>query len=381
MGSPSKHLVIVAGEASGDLHASHLVEAIKRLDPSITFSGLGGPKMKAGGVDLYQDLTKMAVVGFWEVLKHYKDIKRAFRLILEKIDAKGADAVILVDYPGFNLRLARELKKRNIKVIYYISPQVWAWKEKRVYFIKENVDKMLVLFQFEKDFYAHFGVDVLFVGHPLVDTVHVHTPKEALLERKGLSKDKLTIGILPGSREREIETLLPIMLETAKILSQEFPQVQFLVIKAPTIAQSSIEKYLQKTSLTCRIVEGNIYDGINASDLCMVASGTATLETAILQKPMVVVYKTSLLTWILAKLFVRIENIGLVNVVAGERIVPECIQFQATGQGIAKELRTIITDELKIADIKASLKVVKESLGTGGASQRAAKEILRAVYG
>lgn len=240
---------------------------------------------------------------------------------------------------------------------------------------------MLVLFQFEKDFYAHFGVDVHFVGHPLVDTVHVHTPKETLLERKGLSKDKLTIGILPGSREREIETLLPIMLETAKILSQEFPQVQFLVIKAPTITQSSIEKHLQNTSLTCRIVEGNIYDGINASDLCMVASGTATLETAILQKPMVVVYKTSLLTWILAKLFVKIENIGLVNVVAGERIVPECIQFQATGQGIAKELRNIITDELKIADIKASLKVVKESLGTGGASQRAAQETLRTVNG
>ena len=379
MASPSKHLIIVAGEASGDLHASDLVETIKRLDPSITFSGLGGPKMLASGVDLYQDLTKMAVVGFWEVVKHYKNIKKVFDLILEKIETTSPDAVILVDYPGFNLRLARELKKRNIKVIYYISPQVWAWKKKRVHFIKENVEKMLVLFQFEKDFYAHFGIDVHFVGHPLVDTIKVHTPKEDLLENKGLSADKLTIGILPGSREKEIEVLFPIMLDAAKRLNLEFPQIQFLVIKASTIAKSSIERYLQNTPLTCRIIQGNIYDGINACNLCMVASGTATLETAVLQKPMVVVYKTSLLTWILAKLFVKIKNIGLVNVVAGERIVPECVQFQATGRRIAQELRNIITDELKIADIKKGLKAVKESLGSGGASQRAAEEILKTI--
>ncbi|MCK5012899.1 MAG: lipid-A-disaccharide synthase [Candidatus Omnitrophica bacterium] len=379
MGSTPKHLVVVAGEASGDMHAAHLIETIHRLDPSITFSGLGGPKMKAAGVHLHEDLTKMAVVGFWEVVKHYKDIKRIFHLILKKIEEIHVDAVILVDYPGFNLRLARELKKRNIKVIYYISPQVWAWKQKRVHFIKKNVDKMLVLFQFEKNFYADFGVDVHFVGHPLIDTIKVHSAKESFLESKNLSADKLTIGILPGSREKEIENLLPIMLEAAGILGQEFPQVQFLIMKAPTIARPSIERYLQNRSLTCQIVNGNIYDGINASDLCMVASGTATLETAILQKPMVVIYKTSLLTWILAKLFVKIANIGLVNVVAGNRIVPECVQFQATGQKIAGELKNIFTNELKIADIKTNLKSVKESLGPGGASLRAAEEILKTI--
>ncbi len=381
MGSPPKHLVLVAGEASGDLHAAHLVEAIKRLDPSITFSGLGGPKMHASGVHLYQDLTKMAVVGFWEVLKHYSEIKKAFHLILKKIDEAKADAVILIDYPGFNLRLARELKKRNIKVIYYISPQVWAWKEKRVYFIRENVDKMLVLFEFEKDFYARFGIDVDFVGHPLIDTIKVRTSKADLLKTNNLSTDKLTIGLLPGSREKEIETLLPIMIDTAERLNQEFPQIQFLIIKAPTIAKSLIEKYLQSTTLNYRIVENYIYDGINACDLCTVASGTATLETAILQKPMVVVYKTSLLTWVLAKFFIKIKDIGLVNVVAGERIVPECVQFKATGKRIAQELRNIITDELKIADIKTKLKAVKNSLGTSGASQRAAEEVLKTING
>ena len=379
MGSTPKHLVIVAGEASGDMHAAHLIETLKRLDPSITFSGLGGPKMRAAGVDLYEDLTKMAVVGFWEVVKHYKDIKKAFNLILKKIDETAVDAVILVDYPGFNLRLARELKKRNIKVIYYISPQVWAWKQKRVHFIKKNVDKMLVLFQFEKDLYANFGINVEFIGHPLIDTIKTHGAKESFLLSNNLSPEKLTIGILPGSREKEIENLLPVMLDAAKRLAGEFPQIQFLIIKAPTIARSSIKQYLQRNSLTCQIIDDNIHDGVNACELCMVASGTATLETAILQKPMVVVYKTSLLTWILAKLFVKIADIGLVNVVAGRRIVPECVQFQATGRRIAAELKNIFTDELKIADMKTNLKAVKESLGPGGASLRAAGEVLKTL--
>jgi len=380
MESKPKHFVLVAGEASGDLHGAHLVEAIKRIAPSTTFSGLGGPKMQSSGVELYNsDLTQMAVVGFWEVVKHYSDIKKIFHLILEKIETIHINAVILIDYPGFNLRLARELKKRNIKVIYYISPQVWAWKKNRVHFIKNNVDQMLVIFRFEVDFYAQFGIDVHFVGHPLIDSIEVNTSKENLLASCGLSKETLTIGILPGSRQKEIENLLPIMLTAAKILESEFPKIQFLILKAPTIPISSIEHYLQGSSLSHRIIDENTHNGINACDLCMVASGTATLETAILQKPMVVIYKTSLLTWILARLVVKIKNIGLVNVVAGKRIVPECVQFQATGNRIAEELKNIFTNEPKIAEIKSNLKKVKESLGLSGASQRAAEEILKTV--
>ena len=377
MESKPKHFILVAGEASGDLHGAHLVEAIKSLAPSTTFSGLGGEKMKSSGVELYGDLTQMAVVGFWEVLKHYGNIKKTFHLILKKIDLTHVDAVILIDYPGFNLRLARELKKRNIKVIYYISPQVWAWKKNRVHFIKKNVDQMLVLFPFEVDFYAQFGVTVHCVGHPLIDTIQVNTPKGNYLTSLDLSTKTLTIGILPGSRQKEIEVLLPIMLTAAKNLISDFPEIQFLILKAPTIPRSSLEHYLEGSALTYRIIEDNTYDGINACNLCMVASGTATLETAILQKPMVIVYKTSLLTWILAKLVVKIKNIGLVNVVAGKRIVPECVQFQATGTIIAKELKNIFTNEPKIAEIKTNLKSVKESLGLSGASQRAAEEILK----
>jgi len=377
MESKPKNFILVAGEASGDLHGAHLVEAIKSLAPSTTFSGLGGPKMKSSGVELYGDLTQMAVVGFWEVLKHYGDIKKVFHLILEKIDSTHVDAVILIDYPGFNLRLAKELKKRNIKVIYYISPQVWAWKKNRVYFIKNNVDQMLVLFPFEVDFYAQFGIDVHYVGHPLIDTIQVSIPKENYLTSLGLSPETLTIGILPGSRQKEIEVLLPIMLTAAKNLISNFPEIQFLILKASTIPKSSLEHYLESSTLTYRIIEEDTYNGINACNLCMVASGTATLEAAILQKPMVIVYKTSLLTWILAKCVVKIKNIGLVNVVAGKRIVPECVQFQATGTKIAEELKNIFTNEPKIAEIKIELKGVKESLGLSGASQRAAEVILK----
>jgi len=205
MESKPKHFILVAGEASGDLHGAHLVEAIRSLSPSTTFSGLGGEKMKSSGVELYGDLIQMAVVGFWEVLKHYGKIKKIFHLILEKIDSINVDAVILIDYPGFNLRLAKKLKERNIKVIYYISPQVWAWKKNRVHFIKKHVDQMLVLFPFEVDFYAQFGIEVHCVGHPLIDAIQVTTPKENFLPSLNFSTETLTIGILPGSRQKEIE--------------------------------------------------------------------------------------------------------------------------------------------------------------------------------
>ncbi len=376
----NKHIIIIAGEASGDLHAAHLVNELKKIDPTLTFSGLGGSKMQDSGVKIYHDLTKIAVVGFWEVLKHYSEIKKAFLLILEKIDEVKPACVVLVDYPGFNLRLAKKLKQRNIKVVYYISPQVWAWKENRVHQIKKNIDKMLVLFPFEKKFYARYGMEVTCVGHPLLDAIVINTPKEEFLDDINMAHYKLTIGLLPGSRPKEVEEHLPIMLETAEILNQAFPMIQYLIIKAPSIDGALIERLTPKLpSFPLRIIYQNNYDAMNACNLCIVTSGTATLETAILQKPMVVIYKTSLLTWTLAKLFVKIPNIGLVNVVAGTKIVPECIQFQATPHNIAHELENIFTDEIKIADIKAELRTVKEILGSIGASRRAAEEIVKVI--
>lgn len=404
MTKTKKHLFIIAGEASGDMHAAHLVKEIQKLNPHVTFSGLGGQAMKNAGVNIYEDLTKMALVGFWEVLKHYSEIKKIFDLILEKASLHKPDAVILVDYPGFNLRLAKKLKALKIHVIYYISPQVWAWKKNRVFTIKKYVDKMLVLFDFEKDFYAKYGMDVSFVGHPLIDQTVPTRTKEKVLAEQGLQDYKLTIGLLPGSRTNEVNSLLPVMLKASHLLLKKYPSIQFLIVKAPTIDKQLITEHVThflmryedsmdkqearvqkqkdsdyekiKTYFPLSIIENDNYNGIHASDVCIVASGTATLETAILQKPMVVIYKTAFLTWLLAKIFVRIKNIALVNVVAQKRVVPECVQFEANPQRIAKEMAAIFTDELRIANIKSNLHKVKQSLSAGGASRRAAEEVL-----
>ncbi|MDP8266152.1 MAG: lipid-A-disaccharide synthase [Candidatus Aceula meridiana] len=372
----NNHLIIVAGEASGDTHAAHLVEAIKTINPKITFSGLGGPKMHDAGVELYEDLTKFAVVGFIEVLRHLGTFRKNFSLILKKVKETNAEAVILVDYPGFNLRLAKELKKLNVKVIYYISPQVWAWKESRVKLIREVVDKMIVLFPFEKDFYHKHGLEVSYVGHPLVNAVYAKTPKENILEKLRLSAVKTTVGLLPGSRIKEIKSLLPVMIKSAELLYQENPKLQFIVVRAPGINLSIFEKYLPE-KLPIKIFDENFYDGINATDVCMVASGTATLETALLEKPMVVIYKTSLITWAMAKLLIKIPYIGLVNVVAGEEIVPECIQFDASPKKISKTLKEILPPSSRHAAIAQALAQVKHSLGDPGANTRAAQEIIK----
>ena len=328
MGQPQKHFLIVAGEASGDVHAAHLVDELKKIDPALTFSGVGGPRLRASGVELYKDISSLAVVGFVEVLKHYREIRGIFNLILKKINDVKPLAVILVDYPGFNLRLAREIKKRGVKVIYYISPQVWAWKASRVKQVKKYVDKMLVLFRFEEDFYARRGVRVDFVGHPLADALNAPTDKNKFCQRYGLDTEKLTIGLLPGSRQNEVNALLPVMIGAADLLQKEFTSIQFLVLKAHTIERSLLERYCRDAVCQPKIIDAGTYDGINACHLCIVASGTATLETAILEKPMVIVYKTSFLTWLMAKLLVKIPYIGLVNVVAGKKIVPECVQFR-----------------------------------------------------
>ncbi|MCA9406770.1 MAG: lipid-A-disaccharide synthase, partial [Candidatus Omnitrophica bacterium] len=350
-------------------------EEILRINPDTTISGLGGPAMKDKGVDIFYDLTQIAVVGFVEVLKHYTLFKRIMDDFVQKAAQEKPDAVILVDYPGFNLILAKKLKALGIKVIYYISPQVWAWKEKRVTKIKQTVDLMLVIFQFEKNFYQRHGIDAEFVGHPLTDSIVVTQNRIEFLKNLGLAVDKFTVALLPGSREKEIERHLPVMCAAMNVLHKDFSKVQVLIVKAPSISEETITNYSNTLNVPFKIVDKNAYNAINAADFCIVSSGTATLETALLQKPMVIIYKTSFLTWLIAKTFVKISDIGLVNVVAGKRIVPECVQFQATGINIAAEAKNILTDETKIAAIKNELKILKNSLGESGASQKAAQAI------
>jgi lipid-A-disaccharide synthase len=381
MNNPSPHIMLVAGEASGDLFGSYLAQELNALDPNLTLSGIGGIQMKKAGVKIEADLTKMAMIGVTEVIKHYFTLKDVFNSFLKKIKEQRPQAVILIDFPGFNLRLAKEIKALGIKVIYYISPKVWAWNEQRVAAIKRHVDLMLVVFPFEKDFYAKFDYAVTFVGHPLMDQMKVETSKPEFLETNGLDDDKLTLGLLPGSRRGEIERLLPVMLQTASVLSKEFPQLQFLLPQAPTIDRTLLDQYIQPSGLPIKIIENQTYDCINACDICLVASGTATLETALLEKPMVVVYKTSLVTWLIGKNVVKIPRISLVNIMAGKCVVPELLQFQATAPRLAKALKDIFTDDKRRDEMKAELRSIKKSFGTQKASQRAAQEILKFIHG
>jgi lipid-A-disaccharide synthase len=402
MENQKKHLIIVAGEASGDERGAELVAEMRKRDPHLTFSGLGGQQMIKAGVDIYVDLASIGVVGFTEVFKHLQTIKKAFDLILTKIDEQKPAAVILVDYPGFNLRLAKELKKRKVhpvrdiktnfsqqsrtplrrpisngvKVIYYVSPQVWAWNAKRIELIKNVVDKMLVFFKFEEELYAQHGYKVDFVGHPLIDRVKVNLEKDTFLKNLGLSNNCRTIGLLPGSREKEVQNIFPVMLKAAEYLFQKNPEFQFLALKASTINIQIFEQYIKNVPFPIRVISEKTYDGINACDFCLVASGTATLETAILNKPMIVIYKTSLLTWALAKCLIKIPNIGLVNIVAGKRIVPECVQFDANAKTIAYQTIGLLSHEEKLDQIKQALSEIKDILGVPGASARAAQKIL-----
>ncbi|MGE5280119.1 MAG: lipid-A-disaccharide synthase [Deltaproteobacteria bacterium] len=380
-----KTLVVIAGEASGDLHAARLVEELKTLFPAGRFYGLGGEKMRAAGVTLWHDLTQLAVVGFVEVLKHYATFKRVFDDTLARILSLGPDAVILVDYPGFNLRLARELRKHGIRVVYFISPQVWAWGRERIGAIRRDVDLMLVLFRFEEELYKD-GVlgkrdtpsfHVRFVGHPLLDAVRPAGTRAQVLAGAGFEDGGPIVGLLPGSREREIRALLPVMLESADRIHRKYPRTQFLICRASTVPRQLYKETIARGrhEFPYKILDNDTYSGVAASDIVLVASGTATLETAILGRPMIILYKVSLLTWLLAKACVRIPFIGLVNVVAGRKVVPELIQFDATPSKVVAAFRALWEDPERLTATRAALAAVKESLGAPGACRRAAEAV------
>ncbi len=374
MGTQKKHLIIVAGEVSGDMRAAELVRALTSLSSDIQFSGVGGDCMKKAGVELFEHITSLAVIGIAEVIKNLGRIKKVFDHTLAEIEARKPDAVVLVDYPGFNLRLASALKKRNIKVIYYVSPQVWAWRQGRIHTIKKIVDRMIVFFPFEKELYAKYDMDVDYVGHPLVDEIKVHQSAHDVLGSVGLPTQGVkTIGLMPGSRHKEVERHLPAMIQAAQKLFDKDQHRQFLLLKAPTIERNYLESLIPP-SLPVKIYEDTApYDAINAMDAVIVASGTATLETALLNKPMVIIYKTSWFTYAIAKSVIKIPYIGLVNVVAGKKIVPELIKEDCNPQNIAATLEAVMQDK----NIIEELKRVKSALGEPGASNRAAKTILQ----
>jgi lipid-A-disaccharide synthase len=372
----SKKILLVAGEVSGDLHGSRMVEAIQSIDPEIQFFGVGGEGLKRVGMKLLYPSQSLSVVGITEVLLKLRPILRALRGLKKSLDRERPDLIILVDFPDFNLRLAKIAHRRGIPILYYVSPQVWAWRPKRIKLIARLVKKMIVLFPFEVPLYEAAGVDVEWVGHPLLDTVRPALSKEKAFQQLGLDPKRRTIGLLPGSRMHEVERLLPPLLASADVLQREIPDLQFVVPLAPGIPKTILSPWMKNISVPVIVVEGFTYDAMNLSDLLIVASGTATLEGAILGKPMVIIYKVSLLSYWIARALIRVDHIGLVNLVAEKEIAPELIQRDVNPRRIADEAFRILRDPLLSRKMVESMGEVRQKLGEPGAAQRAAHIVL-----
>jgi lipid-A-disaccharide synthase len=372
----SKKILIISGEPSGDLHAANLIRDLKISDPSLKFFGIGGGLSRKAGADVIFDITKLALVGAVEVIKNISVVKRAHDTVMSRIKAESPDAAILVDYPGFNLRMARDLAKRGIPVFYYISPQLWAWAPKRIDLVKKYVKKMVVFFKFEEDLYKRHGIDAEFVGHPLLDVVKVTSSRSEVLKKYGLSETRPTIAILPGSRISEINTFLPILAESARVINEKMGGVQFILSKHPARPASMYEGALKGAAFEYRIAEGDLHNIVAASDFAIVASGTATLETAIVGTPYLLVYKASLITYMLYKIVATIPFLGIANVVAGRGVIPEFLQFNMTPAKISAKTIELISDPAKLAAMRRDLAEVKSALGSPGASARAAGAIL-----
>jgi len=369
----NRKIMIIAGEASGDLHGSNLVRAMHEIDPAIRFYGIGGVRMEEAGVNLVARSSDMAVVGLTEVISRLPRILKVFFNLRKDLAESPPDLLIPIDYPDFNFPLASAAKKRGVRVFYYISPQVWAWRKGRIGKMKKIVDRMAVIFPFEKDFYAREGMEVSFVGHPFLDTVHIESPREEVLRRLGLDPGRRTIGILPGSREGEVRRILPDMLGTARILSQRLSPVQFLLPVADTLSEEFIRNIAGALPVKLALAKDRIYDAIGAMDVAMVASGTATLETALLGTPMIIVYRVSPLTYAVGRLLVDVDHIGIVNIIAGKAIVPEFIQGDVVPEKMADAIVQILSDEKKYGEMKQNLSKVREKLGQLGASRRVAE--------
>ncbi|HEY6837736.1 MAG TPA: lipid-A-disaccharide synthase [Geobacteraceae bacterium] len=364
--------MIVAGEASGDLHGANLVREALKIDPELRFLGIGGQRMREAGVETLVDAAQMAVVGLVEVVAHFDVIFHAYSVLKKIIATNPPDLLILIDYPDFNLRIARLAKARGVKVLYYISPQVWAWRVGRVKKIGRLVDRMAVVFPFEVPFYEREGVPVSFVGHPLVDIVHPTSGHAEALASFGLDPARPTVGLFPGSRKSEVRTLLPTILASATLLRKRFPGVQFILPLASSLTRADLAPWLDGAGVEVTVVEGRGYDVMQACDAIITVSGTVTLEIALVGVPMVIIYRVSPLTYAVGKRLIRVDHIGLCNIVAGDRVVQELIQHDAEPEKIAAEIGRILTDDTYAAGMKRRLGTIREKLGSGGGSARVA---------
>lgn len=372
-----RELLVVAGEASGDLHGARLLSELRRRVPDLSAFGLGGDEMRAAGLDAVAHSSEVSVVGIVEVLKILPRAREVFADLLKEVERRRPAMAVLIDFPDFNLRLAKELKQRGLEVVYYISPQVWAWRRGRVKTISRLVDRMLVLFPFEVDFYKAHGVDVVHVGHPLVDEVPVLAQEWDRGEPEG---EPYRVALLPGSRLSEVEALLPTLLESVRLLADELP-IEARIIKAPTIPREVLEEAVELSGLPVRIVGEDRFAAIASSHVALCASGTATLEVGLLGTPMVMVYRLAPWTFAMAKLLVRLPHVSLVNLVLDRKVVPELLQGDVHPERIAVEAERLLTNAVAREVMRTALSEVRGRLGAGGASGRAADEVAAILAG
>ena len=369
------HFLIIAGEASGDLHGSNLVSALKAFLPHSRFSGMGGSRMREEGVDTLFGIERMGTVGIVEVLGEFDHYYKVYRTLMKEIASRRYDAIILIDYPTLNLRLAKQGRCFDCPVFFFISPQIWAWRKGRIRDIRKSVRKMFVILPFEEKLYLDAGVDAEFLGHPFIDMVHPSRPREESREKYSLNAGVKTIGLLPGSRINEVNSLLDVMIQAAEKIRSELGSCQFLLPIADSINPDLIRQRLGANPLGIQLIQGETYDVMNSCDTLIIASGSATLEAGILGCPMVIVYKLNPLTHWLARLLIKIPLVGLVNIVAGEEVVPELIQHKVTAENISSEVLAILRTPEKEQAVRERLLKIRKSLGEPGVVKLVAKRI------
>lgn len=367
-----KEMMLVVGEASGDAHGAKLVEALHQRDPALKIYGVAGERLQQTDFEALFSVAQLTGMGLVELLGNAGNLWRAYGLLRRTLKQRRPNLLVLIDFPDFNLRLAKLAKSLSIPVLYYVSPQIWAWRKRRVRQIARWVDHMAVIFPFEAAFYERHGIKATFVGHPLLESVKAGNDRNETLRKIGLDPRQLTIVLLPGSRHGEVNRHLSVMRDAAARLRQE-REIQFVCICASTIDTDDLAAGLIHPALHIPVVRDDRYEVIHAADLVWTASGTATLETALLGRPMIIVYRVSWLTYVIARLLVRVEHIGMANLIAGERLVPELIQSDANPERIMAESRALLDDSRARAGLMTKLASLRERLGAPGAADRVAK--------
>ena len=368
--------MVVAGEASGDAHAGRVISELKKHRPDIAVSGIGGDALRQAGADIFTDFSELAVMGLVEVLKRYRHIKTIFNQLVLRLEREKPDLLVLVDYPGFNLKLAKQAHRLGIPVLYYISPKVWAWRPGRVKTIKRFVDHMAVLFPFEESLYQEAGVPVTCVGHPLVDAVSSDLTPEQAKQQLNFDADHRVLGLFPGSRRSEVEALLPVMLDTAEKIHQRHIDLEILLPLAPGLDQDFLQPLLSQSSLDIKVVSGDFYDVIRSCDAIVAASGTVTLEIALMGVPHLIVYRVAPMSYRILKRLVKIPYVGLCNIVTGENLVTELLQDEVTVTNLDQQLTTLLTHPQTKQRAETVRQKVLEALGPAGGADNAARLII-----